>query len=158
MNIFGVGGTEFVLIFIIMLVIAGPQRMIQWAYILGKYLAVLRQLWAQSMDSIEKELHEAGYDITLPKTPPTRNEINKMVQKAVEPIQKPLEESYNRVMVDADNEMQNLKHSLDPKQPESSSKVNSLTEQNPPTKPKLTDNSQSDALGLWSHIRTSDDD
>ena len=33
MNIFGIGGAEFIVILIIMLIIAGPKRMATWAVI-----------------------------------------------------------------------------------------------------------------------------
>ena len=36
MDILGIGGGELVLIVLVMLVVAGPKRMIQWAYIAGK--------------------------------------------------------------------------------------------------------------------------
>ena len=36
MNIFGLGGAELVVIIVIMLVVAGPTRMVSWAYIKGE--------------------------------------------------------------------------------------------------------------------------
>ena len=97
MEIFGVGGAELVAILIIMLVVAGPKRMIQWAYVLGQYTAKARAMWAETMTYVQKELNESGVDIELPKSIPTRGslntEINKQVQKAVAPISKPLQET-----------------------------------------------------------------
>ncbi|MEZ4667785.1 MAG: hypothetical protein R3E39_07700 [Anaerolineae bacterium] len=94
MEIFGVGGAEFVAIFIIMLVVAGPKRMIQWAYILGRYTAKARAMWSETMNYVQKEFDEAGLDVQLPKEIPTRGnlnrEINKQVQKAVAPVTNPL--------------------------------------------------------------------
>lgn len=97
MEILGIGGAEFIAIFIIMLVVAGPKRMIQWAYILGKYTARMRAMWAESMAYIQKEFDEAGVDIQLPKEPPTRGSLNKQINqqvtKALSPVTKPVQDA-----------------------------------------------------------------
>ena len=41
MDILGVGGWEIVAILLIMLIVAGPKRMISWSYTLGKYVSQL---------------------------------------------------------------------------------------------------------------------
>lgn len=92
MEILGVGGAELVAIFIIALIVAGPKRMIQWAYIMGKYTAKARALWAESMNYIQQELKEAGMDVELPKEPPTRASLNRQVTKALTPVTKPLQD------------------------------------------------------------------
>lgn len=79
MELFGIGGTELVAIFIIMLVVAGPKRMIQWAYVLGQYTAKARAIWAEVMANVQKEIDAAGMDVKLPKTMPTRATLNKPV-------------------------------------------------------------------------------
>ena|SRR5258705_869801 len=97
MEILGVGGAELVAILIIMLVVAGPKRMIQWAYILGKYTAKVRAMWAESMSYLQKEFDAAGLDVELPKEPPTRGSFNRQltqqVEKAFSPITKPVKEA-----------------------------------------------------------------
>ncbi len=93
MEILGIGGTELVAILIIMLIVAGPKRMIRWAYILGQYTARLRAMWAESMTYIEREFREAGMDVDLPKTPPTRSSINQRVSKALSPVTQPIQEA-----------------------------------------------------------------
>jgi Sec-independent protein translocase protein TatA len=97
MEIFGVGGAELVAILIIMLIVAGPKRMIQWAYVLGQYTSKARAMWAETMTYVQKELKEAGMDVELPKEIPTRGSLNsqisQQVQKAVAPISKPLQET-----------------------------------------------------------------
>lgn len=92
MNIFGVGGTELVLIVLIMLVVAGPKRMLQWSYYAGKYLAQLRILWSQAMETVQKELDESGVDIKLPKDIPTRGDIARLASQAMKPLQEPMQE------------------------------------------------------------------
>ncbi len=109
MEIFGIGGAELVAILIIMLIVAGPKRMIQWAYVLGQYTAKARAMWAETMSYVQKELNEAGMDVELPKDIPTRksfnSEISKQVQKAVSPISKPLQETLDA----AKSEVQQIK-------------------------------------------------
>ena len=82
MEIFGVGGAELVAILIIMLVVAGPKRMIQWAYVLGQYTAKARATWADVMAGVQKEIDDAGLDVKLPKTMPTRASLNSLTNPA----------------------------------------------------------------------------
>jgi len=67
MNIFGVGTWEILLILIIALIVAGPKRMLQWAYLLGRVVAQLRVMWGQAMDAVQSELDQAGVDVKVPK-------------------------------------------------------------------------------------------
>lgn len=97
MEIFGIGGWELVAIFLILLIVAGPKRMIAWSYTLGKYMAVFRSMWAETATQLQREFHSAGVDIELPKEPPTRASLNKMVidtvAKASAPVTAPLQEA-----------------------------------------------------------------
>jgi Sec-independent protein translocase protein TatA len=97
MEILGIGGTELIVILIIMLVVAGPKRMIQWAYILGQYTAKLRAMWAETMTYVEKEMKQAGVDVELPKNVPTKGNLNQAIkqqaQKAISPVAKPLQDT-----------------------------------------------------------------
>lgn len=97
MEILGIGGAELIAILIIMLVVAGPKRMIQWAYIAGRYAAKARAMWAETMTYIQKEFKDAGVDIELPKEVPTRGslnrQINKQVEKAMSPVTKPVQDA-----------------------------------------------------------------
>lgn len=103
MEILGVGGAELIAILIIMLVVAGPKRMIQWAYVLGTYMAKLRSMWAEMMTIVQKELKESGVDVELPKEIPTRGnitrQVNQQVQKAISPVTKPLEDTLKEASV-----------------------------------------------------------
>lgn len=101
MNILGIGGWEFVAILLIMLVVAGPKRMMRWAYILGTYMAKLRLMWAETMALVQKEFDQAGVDIQLPKEPPTRRSINEAAQKAFKPFTDPLQQTLAEVEADA---------------------------------------------------------
>lgn len=103
MNIFGVGGPELIAILIIMLVFAGPKRMIHWSYILGQYLAKFRTIWSQTVDVIQKEFDEAGVDVKLPKQMPTRQNLNKSVADAFKPMTQPLQDTIDEVKQDMDS-------------------------------------------------------
>lgn len=104
MDIFGVGGAELVAIFLIMLVVAGPKRMIQWAYIAGTYVAKFRTMWAEAMTYVQKEFEQAGLDVELPKEPPTRGsltrELSKQAEKIAAPVSKPLQDTLEDVSAD----------------------------------------------------------
>ncbi len=92
MDILGVGGWELVAIFLIMLVVAGPKRMISWSYTLGKYVAQLRHMWAETAEMLQKEFDEAGVDVRVPKDIPTRATLNQEIGRALTPITKPFQE------------------------------------------------------------------
>jgi Sec-independent protein translocase protein TatA len=78
MEIFGVGSGEVIAILVIMLVVAGPKRMVQWAYVLGQYVSKARALWDEVMAGVQKEINETGLDVQLPKTMPTRADLNSL--------------------------------------------------------------------------------
>jgi Sec-independent protein translocase protein TatA len=103
MNIFGVGGPELMVILVIMLVFAGPKRMIHWSYILGQYISKFRVMWSQTVDLVQKEFDEAGVDIKLPKEPPTRKNLNKTIADALQPVTKPIQDSMDEVKKDMDS-------------------------------------------------------
>lgn len=97
MNIFGVGGMEFVLVIIIMLVIAGPKRMVRWAYIAGQYTAKLRTMWDETVSYLQKEFDAAGLDIEVPKNPPTKKDMNKAINSALDPVTKPVSDAMGEI-------------------------------------------------------------
>jgi Sec-independent protein translocase protein TatA len=130
MNIFGVGGPELIAILIIMLVFAGPKRMIHWSYILGTYISKIRVIWSQTVDLVQQEFDEAGVDVKLPKDLPTRQNLNKSLTEALKPVSQPLQDSLNElnddvnVVKEVSNELRNQKVSVmsnkkvEPKAPE----------------------------------------
>lgn len=103
MNIFGIGGPELIAILIIMLVFAGPKRMIHWAYIMGEYIGKFRVIWSQTVDIVQKEFDDAGVDIKLPKEPPTRQNLNKSMSDAFKPLTQPMQESLDEIQKDMDS-------------------------------------------------------
>jgi Sec-independent protein translocase protein TatA len=106
MNFFGIGGWELAFFFIIALVVAGPKRMIQWAYILGTYVAKFRAVWAETMKLIQKEFDAAGLDVQVPKELPTsRAAMRQQVNKAFKPITKPIEDTVKKPIEDTVKEV-----------------------------------------------------
>ena len=102
MNIFGVGAAELVAVLLIMLVFAGPKRMIHWSYVLGQHVAKFRRIWSETVDLVQKEFDEAGVDIKLPKDPPTRKSVNQSVRDAMKPMSQPVQDSLDEVKKDLD--------------------------------------------------------
>jgi len=90
MEILGIGGWEIVLIFVLLLIVAGPKRMIAWSYTLGRYLAVFRNMWAETAAALQKELRQAGVDVEIPSEPPTRGSLNAMISSTVTKIAAPV--------------------------------------------------------------------
>jgi Sec-independent protein translocase protein TatA len=142
MEILGVGTPELIAILLIMLIVAGPKRMIQWAYTLGQYTARLRKMWAEMMTYMEKEMAAAGMDVDLPREIPTRGtvmrEINKIGEKAMSPVTKPIEDT----LKEANNQVKDIKAQTTlPK--ENGNKVSQSSDAPPPSDGKPD-------LGSWS--------
>lgn len=92
MNILGIGGWELVVIFIIMLIVAGPDRMLRWAYVMGQYIGKLRRMWEETVDVLQKEVDSAGLDMKVPRNPPTRQSMNRSAREYTKQMLQPLEE------------------------------------------------------------------
>lgn len=108
MNIFGIGGTELILIVLIMLVVAGPKRMLQWAYIAGKYLAQLQAVWRELMKGVQKEIDDAGMDLKLPTELPNRQNISRLASQVMQPVQEPVK----KAIKEYETEIKGLENSM----------------------------------------------
>ena len=106
MDILGVGGWELVAILLIMLIVAGPKRMIQWSYTLGTYVSRLRKMWAEAAVLIQKEFDEAGVDVKVPKDIPTRADLNRELGRALSPVTKPFQETMDATRKEIDSTKQ----------------------------------------------------
>jgi Sec-independent protein translocase protein TatA len=95
MEIFGIGMGELVLIFIIMLLVAGPKRMIRWSFLLGQYVGKAQKMWAEVAKSLQKELDDAGAGVKVPTSIPTRNTIQRDLARSLEGFAKPISEPLN---------------------------------------------------------------
>ena len=65
MNILGVGPAEMVAVFLIALVVAGPKRMIAWAYIAGKYVAQFKRMFDETSKAVMAEFNAELGDTEL---------------------------------------------------------------------------------------------
>jgi Sec-independent protein translocase protein TatA len=108
MDILGVGGWELVAILLIMLVVAGPKRMISWSYTLGKYVSQLRRMWADTAQMLQKEFDDAGVDVRVPKDIPTRGDLNRELGRALTPVTKPFQETMTATKKELDSAKQSM--------------------------------------------------
>ncbi len=97
MNIFGVGGAELVVIIMIMLIVAGPKRMIGWAFVIGQYVGKFRTLWSQMVDVMQEEVDAAGLDVKLPRDIPTKQSIAQTAGQLMKPYTASLENTLEEV-------------------------------------------------------------
>ena len=86
MEIFGVGGAEFILILLIMLIVAGPKRMIHWSYQLGVYAGKLRHIWSQVAEGLEQEMRNEGLDIKIPRDITNKAQLNQFIRQQARPL------------------------------------------------------------------------
>ena len=161
MNILGVGAWEFLAILLIMLVFAGPKRMIHWSHVLGQHVAKFRKIWAETVDIVQKEFDDAGVDIKLPKEPPTRQNLNRSIAEAAKPLTQPVQDSLNEVKKDIDT-VQEVSDTLNQKQPKAKpaaqkpavkqpAKATTSAKASPPAAPEPV------KLGSWSGEATAAD-
>jgi len=122
MNILGIGPTELVIIFLLMLMVAGPKRMARWAYVMGIYIGKFRVMWQEASTMIKKELAEAGIEPEVVDTlgkaanPRTRRQtVTGQFDRLVNEMKKPIEESLKPVK-DVVNEVGPTP--LEPRRPE----------------------------------------
>lgn len=156
MNIFGIGGAELIIIILIMLVVAGPKRMIRWAFIMGQYVGKLRKMWEEVVDVMQQEADAAGLDVKIPKELPTRHNIAKVVSQAVKPytddIQKELEEAQKPLQETVDEANKILKQTE--KEASEAVEVKAVTERDVATTLSETDDKVDDKaseFGAWSN-------
>ncbi|MDX2077475.1 MAG: hypothetical protein SFZ02_13680 [bacterium] len=151
MELFGIGGLEFLLVLVIAMVVAGPKRVVQWAYLVGKFFARVRHIWSEMMTVIQQEMKDAGVDVEIPKTPPTRQNISQATRNLLKPYTQELDEASKELERDLDavqremNIKENVKLSTQIKQNATAPKPNPEISQNGATTPA---NSPS-TFGTW---------
>lgn len=100
MNILGIGEWELIAILLIMLVVAGPKRMVHWAYLAGRFMGQLRIMWSETMAVLQREFDDAGVDVKLPKQPPTRQSMTKAAGDALKPFTQSVQDAAKEVESD----------------------------------------------------------
>ena len=149
MNILGVGGWEFLLIMLIMVVVAGPRRMAHWAYLMGRYTARLRTIWAETMEILQKEFDEAGLDVKLPKEPPTRQNIQAMSRNYLKPITQPMEDAMKEVEAEMKEDLEIVNETNDLFNGNGHKKTSETVQTTPPEDKNTPDDSSD--FGSWSN-------
>lgn len=142
MEIFGIGGWEMLTILLILIIVAGPKRMLAWSYQLGKYIAIIRGMWAETAKQLQKELDSAGVDVQVPKELPTRQSIQKEISRQVAPITKPMDEIRDNLKVTADDVRR-------PYMPPKPSEIKA-----PAVAPKPAESNGGGEFGTWSGGKT----
>jgi Sec-independent protein translocase protein TatA len=99
MDIFGIGGWELIAILLIVIIVAGPKRMLTWSYQLGRYIAILRSMWVETARQLQKEFDSAGVDVKVPEELPTRQHIQKEIGRLAAPVTQPLEDTMQNLKV-----------------------------------------------------------
>lgn len=153
MSVFGIGGWELILILVIMLVVAGPKRMVQWAYVMGQWTAKLRGLWEETVALVQRELDDAGMDIELPKTPPTRANLNQSAKRFGEQLLERAgnpQEEINNELARIQQDMK--KSAVDPKtymQQKANEKTDGDSESSPTDNATDAEASSDNSFGTW---------
>lgn len=63
MDFLGIGFTEMIIVGLIIVLVAGPERSLIWARELGRYTAQLRQYLSQIMQEFQKEIGPEGREL-----------------------------------------------------------------------------------------------
>ncbi len=103
MELFGIGAWELIIIVVIALIVLGPKQLVRWSYKLGQYVAILRKMWGETAQTLQREFDDAGVDIKVPRDIPTKQNIQKEITRAMTPITKPLKDSVNELSKDINN-------------------------------------------------------
>jgi Sec-independent protein translocase protein TatA len=157
MDILGIGGWELVAIFVIMLIVAGPKRMIGWSYTLGRYVGMAKDMWAQTARQLEKELKDSGVDVELPKDIPTRQTLNSTIVKAMTSVSKPISDPLKQPFDEVQKDLNTLRQPVKPgdptafRQSQATAKANGVPAPEPAAPSANGDNSAAPSdFGTWS--------
>lgn len=101
MNILGMGVAELILVMIIALIVAGPQRLARWAYVLGRLMGQAREMWSRMMEGVQKEFDDAGLDIKLPKDFTNRGQMRRFADEALRPLREPVQQAMDEYRQEA---------------------------------------------------------
>ena len=154
MNILGVGIPELMIVMLIMLIVAGPKRMIQWAYVFGQYTAKLRAMWQETSIMLRKELEGAGIEPEVVDTlsqfanPRSRNTaFSNQLDKLVGDMKKPLEDTLQPVN-DTLKEVSKAT-TLAPKQPTAKTEDTTAASVEPPIESTSDSEESSGPYNAW---------
>jgi Sec-independent protein translocase protein TatA len=80
-NLLGVGLPQLLIVFTVMLMLFGPKKMIEWAYLAGRMMSKMRAMFQQTMTEFQKEVQASGLDVPdltrdLPRVPSSFNIVD----------------------------------------------------------------------------------
>lgn len=110
MSILGMGIWEMLIIVVITLIVAGPQRMLRWAYLTGRFFGQVRIMWSRIMDSMQDEFDRSGIDVKLPKDITDRRGMRKFASDALRPLREPMNEAMKEYYDEARKTEETLKN------------------------------------------------
>lgn len=119
MNFLGVGPAELVIILILLLVVAGPKRMVQWAYVAGQYVAQLRAMWQEASRMVQQELEQAGIEPEVIDTLKELSNNPRQLQRRANPLNSVVDAVRKEVVQPVEDTLQAVGDtSLEPTPPE----------------------------------------
>lgn len=80
---FGINGTEFIIIMIVVLVVVGPQRMPEYAAQLRDFVKTLRKQLVSLRDSVQDEMGDEFKDVDWQKFDPRQYDPRRIVREAL---------------------------------------------------------------------------
>jgi sec-independent protein translocase protein TatB len=85
MNILGVGVPEIAIVVLIILVVAGPERAIRWAYLIGREMGRIRAMGEEAMAAFRAEIEAAGLDKDLDELKKAGRDLQKIASETPDP-------------------------------------------------------------------------
>ncbi len=154
MNILGVGPAELVIVLVLLLVVAGPKRMVQWAYIAGRYMAQLRAMWQETAQMLQQELEQAGIepetvdavrDLTRGRSRRVPNPLDGVVDK----MKKPLEQDVLRPVEDVMQQVGDTPLAPKPQQQHASGNTSAQAESEAPAEDSVDSEQDTSTSGRY---------
>ncbi len=149
MNILGIGPQIF-FILILALLLFGPKKMLQFAYQAGRYVAQIRAMWEQTMQTVQKEFKDAGLDVP-PDVLTRRFDIGAEAQKIINQSTTPSVQPPSMPTTVVTATLDTAAALIDPIEPivPSASVVSSAEPSLDVTPPVLSDDEQSRKYDAW---------
>ena len=115
---------------------------------------MLRKMWAETAQMLQKEFDDAGVDVKVPKDIPTRGDITREIGRALTPVTKPFKEAMDTTNQEIDNAKKavtfNLNTPTAPKTPEPAKVEPTVTPPQQPADEKPASSNGRHDFGTWS--------
>ena len=80
---FGINGTEFIIIMLVVLIVVGPQRMPEYAAQLRDFVRTMRKQIVSLRDSVQDEMGDDFKDVDWQKFDPRQYDPRRIVREAL---------------------------------------------------------------------------